>query len=1028
MLVRVTIDKGLTLHLFFRDGHITFSDASTVVPWYSPKGRVERIMAATLPILLWGAATALRYSAVRHPSFKARLAEKDLLAQIKTRDELTGRWYQFKSGRLKSRAGVHPSAQVCLTFRTAEIGAKLLTPPLDHQKFVNAAKAFNVEIDGPEELSLWFMETLRMIQTVGWSYGTAAADGEVRYVNNTNGGPVFVYVKDGRIIRITPIEFDDSEDAPSWSVKARGRTFTPPRRTTIAPHALASKSVIYSKDRLLYPLKRVDFDPNGNRNCGNRGKSGYERITWEEALGIVAGEIKRVRREHGKGAILSSHSSHHTWGNVGYYISANFRFMNTIGHTKMVINPDSWEGWYWGAMHHYGHSMRNGAFEPYGQMQDCLESCEMIVFWSSDPESSSGSYAAFEGTIRRQWAKELGVKMVHIDPYFNHTSAFLGGKWIPVLPGTSPALAHAISYVWIDEGLYDEEYVALRTTGFEKWRAYIMGDEDGTAKTPEWQEPETGVRAHVVRALAREWGNKKTYLAAGGKGTTFGGACRSATGTQWARSMVCLMAMQGLGKPGVNFGNLQTGAPLDLHFYFPGYAEGGISGDIEGSGTAFNLFQRMPHVMSMNSVSQKVPRTYIAESITEERVEGYPTDPRSLERQFQKFSYPSPGHSRIRMMYKYGGSHFSTVMDSNRLVRAYQSDKLEFVINQSIWDEGEVKFADIVLPVCTNFERWDIGEWAVAGGYAHHNECQLNHRVIAMQHKCIEPLGESRSDFQIFLDISKRLGLGAYFAQGMRELDWCKLQFEASDLKEVVSWKDFLKKGYYVVPAEAENLRVPTAFRWFAEGRKKDVPEPHPLPSEYGGEFREGLQTQSGKIEFEATSLKNFGDEERPPINRYIPSWEGLNNKLLSARFPLQLITPHPRYSFHTHTDGKDSAINDIEAHRVLIDGYYYWPARINPRDAVERGIAHHDLIRLFNDRGDVICAAVVTERILPGVIHSYESSAVYDPIGEPGLSPERGGCVNQLTPARPQTAKTTATAPNSCLIQVEQWRSSAPN
>ena len=1028
MLVRVTIDKGLTLHLFFRDGHITFSDASTVVPWYSPKGRVERIMAATLPILLWGAATALRYSAVRHSSFKARLAEKDLLAQIKTRDELTGRWYQFKSGRLKSRAGVHPSAQVCLTFRTAEIGAKLLTPPLDHQKFVNAAKAFNVEIDGPEELSLWFMETLRMIQTVGWSYGTAAADGEVRYVNNTNGGPVFVYVKDGRIIRITPIEFDDSEDAPSWSVKARGRTFTPPRRTTIAPHALASKSVIYSKDRLLYPLKRVDFDPNGNRNCGNRGKSGYERITWEEALDIVAGEIKRVRREHGKGAILSSHSSHHTWGNVGYYISANFRFMNTIGHTKMVINPDSWEGWYWGAMHHYGHSMRNGAFEPYGQMQDCLESCEMIVFWSSDPESSSGSYAAFEGTIRRQWAKELGVKMVHIDPYFNHTSAFLGGKWIPVLPGTSPALAHAISYVWIDEGLYDEEYVALRTTGFEKWRAYIMGDEDGTAKTPEWQEPETGVRAHVVRALAREWGNKKTYLAAGGKGTTFGGACRSATGTQWARSMVCLMAMQGLGKPGVNFGNLQTGAPLDLHFYFPGYAEGGISGDIEGSGTAFNLFQRMPHVMSMNSVSQKVPRTYIAESITEERVEGYPTDPRSLERQFQKFSYPSPGHSRIRMMYKYGGSHFSTVMDSNRLVRAYQSDKLEFVINQSIWNEGEVKFADIVLPVCTNFERWDIGEWAVAGGYAHHNECQLNHRVIAMQHKCIEPLGESRSDFQIFLDISKRLGLGAYFAQGMRELDWCKLQFEASDLKEVVSWKDFLKKGYYVVPAEAENLRVPTSFRWFAEGRKKDVPEPHPLPSEYGGEFREGLQTQSGKIEFEATSLKNFGDEERPPINRYIPSWEGLNNKLLSARFPLQLITPHPRYSFHTHTDGKDSAINDIEAHRVLIDGYYYWPARINPRDAVERGIAHHDLIRLFNDRGDVICAAVVTERILPGVIHSYESSAVYDPIGEPGLSPERGGCVNQLTPARPQTAKTTATAPNSCLIQVEQWRSSAPN
>jgi len=983
-------------------------------------------MSGTLPILLWGIATALRYTAARHLVFKSRLGEKDLLAQIRTRDGSVGRWYQFKGGRLKSRSGIHPAAEISLTFRTAETGARLLTPPLDHQQFVNAAKAFSVEIDGPEELSLWFMETLRMVQTVGWSFGTPAADGETRYVNNTNGGPVFVYVKDGRIVRVTPIEFDDS-DAPSWSMTARGRVFKPPRQTTLAPHALASKSVVYSKDRLLHPLKRVDFDPQGDRNCANRGKSGYQRISWDEALDIVAGEIKRVRREHGKGAILSSHSSHHTWGNVGYYISSNFRFMNTIGHTKMVINPDSWEGWYWGAMHHYGYSMRNGASEPYGQVQDCLENCEMIVFWSSDPESSSGSYAAFEGTIRRQWARELGIKMVHIDPYLNHTSGFLGGKWIPVIPGTSPALAQAITYVWIDEDLYDKQYVAERTTGFEKWRAYIMGEEDGRPKTPEWQEFETGVPAHVVRVLAREWGAKKTYLAAGGKGTTFGGACRSATGIQWARSMVCLMAMQGLGKPGVNFGNLQTGAPLNHHFYFPGYAEGGISGDIEGSGTAFSLFQRMPHVMSMNSVSQKVPRTYIPESITEERVEGYPTDPRSLERQFQKFSYPSPGHSRIRMLYKYGGSHFSTVMDSNRLVRAYQSDALEFVVNQSIWDEGETRFADIVLPACTNFERWDIGEWAVAGGYSHHNESQLNHRVIAMQHKCIEPLGESRSDFQIFLDISKRLGLGAYFAQGMTELDWCKLQFDASDLKGVITWKEFLRKGYYVVPAEEEKLRAPTAFSWFAEGRKKDVPEPHPLPSEYGGEFREGLQTQSGKIEFEAMSLKKFGeDPERPPINRYIPSWEGRRNSTLAARFPLQLITPHPRYSFHTHTDGKDSTINDIEAHRLLIDGRYYWPARLNPQDAAERGIENHDLIRLFNDRGEVICGAVVTERILAGVVHSYESSAVYDPIGEPGLSPERGGCVNQLTPARPQTAKTTATAPNSCLIEVEQWRATA--
>ena len=59
--------------------------------------------------------------------------------------------------------------------------------------------------------------------------------------------------------------------------------FTPPRKTTLAPHGQNAKSIVYSPDRLLYPMKRVDFDPNGERNPQNRGKSGYVRISWDEA-------------------------------------------------------------------------------------------------------------------------------------------------------------------------------------------------------------------------------------------------------------------------------------------------------------------------------------------------------------------------------------------------------------------------------------------------------------------------------------------------------------------------------------------------------------------------------------------------------------------------------------------------------------------------------------------------------------------------------------------------------------------------
>ena len=958
------------------------------------------------------------------PAFRRRLKEKNFTAQIKVRGDGFGRTYRFHNGRVSSERKTIPNAHMSMVFRDTASAVQLMTASTDFLKQINAMKNFVVDVEGRDEYAIWFMQTLKMLQQLRATpqYGTQAGKNEARYVNNTNGGPVFVYVKKGRIVRITPITFDD-QDARPWTIRARGKSFTPPRKGTVNPYVFGLKSLIYSKDRLLYPMKRVDFDPHGKRNCNNRGISGYERISWDQALDLVAEEIKRVKREHGPGAIMNGSGSHHSWGNLGYWLSAKTRFMNSIGSSHVVHNPDSWEGWYWGAMHHWGNSIRNGATDTYGTVEDCLKEAQLIVFWSSDPESTSGVYGAFEGTIRRQWAKELGIQMVHIDPYFNHTAALLGGKWIAPRPDTGNAMALAIAYVWIDEGLYDTDYVRDRTVGFDKWRDYILGRQDDLPKTPEWQEQETNVPAREVRALARLWGSRKTYLSPGGL-TGFGGACRCATGIEWARSMVCLMAMQGLGKPGVNMGCLQQGAPLDTNFYFPGYAEGGLSGDLDYTGMRVSMYQRMPQLPTMNSVSQMIPRLRIPEAILDQACEGYPTDPKSIEGQFKKFSYPAPGHSPARMYYKYGGSHFGTMADSNRYAKAYRSENLEFVVNQSIWFEGEAKFADVILPACTNFERWDIGETANSGGYSHHQFIQWNHRIITMQHKCIEPLGESKSDYQIFLELAQRLGLGAPYSEGMTELQWCRRLFEASDLPKVISWNRFMRKGYYVVPAVADELRAPVSYRWFAEGRKKDVPELSPLPSDFTETWREGLQTQSGKLEFESSSLKRFApdDPERPPIPTYIPSWEGHHTRNLYEKYPLNLISPHPRYSFHTMFDAKDGTINDVKDHRVLIDGYYYWIVRINSRDAAQRGIKPNDLVRVFNDRGQVICAAHVTERIAPGTVHSFEGSAVYEPIGDPGTSPDRGGCINVLTSSRNIISKSHSTASNSCLVQVESW------
>ncbi len=974
-------------------------------------------------IILWGLYVLLRYTALRYPAFRARLAERNLTAQIKTWDDSVGRHFTFRDGKLASAGGVHPDPDICLSFKTAKLAASLLMPPIDWLDQINALKDFKLRMEGPEDLTNWFAQTLMMSQSIGWKFGTEMADGVTRYCNMTNGGPVFIDVKDGKILRMTPLEFGD-DDPPPWTIEARGMKFTPPRKTTLAPHGQNAKSIVYSPDRLLYPMKRVDFDPDGERNCHNRGISGYERISWDEALDIVASEIKRVKREHGPGAMAVGHGSHHTWGNIGYYLSALYRFRNAVGHTQIHHNPDSWEGWYWGAMHHWGHSLRVGQSETYGTVEDCLQNCDMIVSWAADPESTSGSYGAQEGTVRRQWLKnpDLGIKIVHIDPYYNSTAQFLPGKWLAPRPTTSPALAMAIAYVWIDEDLYDKEYVATHTTGFEVWKAYLLGTEDGVPKTPEWQQGETGVAARDVRALAREWGTKRVYLAPGGWGNGHGGACRNQTGIQWARVMVCLIAMQGLGKPGVNMGNLQWGCPLDFNFYFPGYADGGMSGDLENTAMPVELYQRMPQLPTMNTPFQKIPRIWLPEAILDGKAEGYSWVGKSIEHQFAKFTYPAPGHARVAMLYKYGGSILSTMNNTNRHVKMYQSANLEFVVNQSIWNEGEARFGDILLPACTNFERTDISEWAGLGGYGHHGQQQLNHRVIIFQAPAIAPMGESKSDFWIFNELSKRLGLANYFSEGINEIDWVKRLFDASDLPQRISWKKFLKRGYYVVPAEREEFRAPVSFRWFWEGRKKDVPEPHPLPSDYSGEYLKGLQTQSGKLEFECNSLKRFNDPDRPPIVKYVPSWEGRHSGERFENYPLQMLTPHSKYSFHTQGDGKDSFLLNIADHRVEIDGYYYWIMRLNAEDAAARGIKKGDLVKVFNDRGAVICAALPTQRLPRGVCHGYESSAIYDPMGTPGKSVDRGGCLNLLTPERSQVSRTHSLAGANALVEVEPW------
>lgn len=825
------------------------------------------------------------------------------------------------------------------------------------------------------------------------------------------GGPITVHTEDGVIRRVRPLVLDDS-DPEGWTLEARGKKFSPPRNTTVSLVALNERDRVYAYDRNKYPMIRVDFEETAdgkNRNTQNRGKSGYRRATWEEALGLVAREIRRIQGKYGKEAVTAMTSSHHSWGLVGYKMSAFKRFFNMLGYTRVMDNPDSWEGFHWGAPHVYGYNWRLGSPENFDLLEDALQNVETLIMWSHDPDTTRSGYSTNESAIWRHWLKELGVQFIYIDPFNNFSSVKNGDKCLSPRMGTDAALAEAIAYVWLTEGTYDKEYVDKHVHRFDEWADHILGKGvDRTPKTPKWAEEITGVKAADIKAVARRWASTKTMGGSGSRGG-YGGVCRTAGGVDFARIMIQLFAMQGMGKPGQNMWTACAGAPMDYNFSFAGYS------DPTGSIASEPIADHAP----VNDVEQVLYRTNLPEAVLDGHYEWYSDGfcGASIEQQFTEHVYPLPGKSKVHMFYRYGGSFFGSMLDTNKWARMYKSDELEFVVNQDIFFNPEARFADVIFPACTNLERNDIGEFSNTGnrGYQSHGQNAVNWQVVVFQEKAIEPLWESRSDYWIFSQLAERLGFGQQYTEGRTDMDWCKRFWEKTDLCKRISWEDFVKKGYYVVPVP-ENHERHYGFRWFAEGYPCDTPNHRPCQEE--GK----LGTLTGKFEFVSESILKYcpHDECRTPIATYKESWEG-RTSLLRHKYPYALMSPHIRYDYHTHFQQHCKWLWEIPENRKVINGNPYQVIRMNPQLAAKKGIREGDLVRMFNDRGSVLGVARLTNRLTPETIHCYSSSGIYNPVVYGEITTDKGGCTNLLTPSRLMGEKVPGMAPNSCLIDIEK-------
>ena len=274
------------------------------------------------------------------------------------------------------------------------------------------------------------------------------------------GAEGVVDVKNGKIVRVRPLHYDwkySRDEINPWKIKRNGATLEPLMKSLPPPFNLAYKKRAYSPNRILYPLKRVDWDPDGERNPQNRGKSKYKRISWDEATDIIASEIRRIQKKYGPLAICTQTEGHGESKTVHPSHGSPSTLMGkTGGFTQQIRNADSWEGWYWGAMHVWGTGYQGMMAPAANIIKDVSEKSELILCWGFDPETSAWGFCGqFPSRLSYFW-RDAGITQVYICPELNYGAAVHADKWIPVLPNTDVALQLAIIYTWIKEGTYNK--------------------------------------------------------------------------------------------------------------------------------------------------------------------------------------------------------------------------------------------------------------------------------------------------------------------------------------------------------------------------------------------------------------------------------------------------------------------------------------------------------------------------------------------------------------------------------------------
>lgn len=769
------------------------------------------------------------------------------------------------------------------------------------------------------------------------------------------------HVRDGRLIALT-----SAGDVPREESAGDESIGCMQRRACMKGYA--ERKRLYAPDRLKYPLLQT----------GERGNlATFKRISWDEAIDRACEKIELMKERQKTLGYLP------IWELGGTPLPFMGPYLSAYGHHSAGNQNDClYNALGKGVTGHPAIDMLNSKF---------------IIVWSADPQTTS-PHLPFIMTK----AREQGIPIVVVDSRYTGTvGAMATGApgltpWIAPRPGTDSAILVAMMNTIYCRGLHNEAYLREYCFGFypndkvvsrspgknpvtgEAWKGQtfvvpkgqsfveyleeLNREKGGEAGVLRWAAELSGVDAKTIETLALTYAHAKPACLY--SGWTAGGAQRTGNGMYYTWLLLALAAMT--GNATVRGGGIGSLSPVDGMSLKLGKAPG------LGKGEKSKAILFSQHLSSQVILTGRDSRT--AEQLRDDvlRMNGIDLgeDPRL----------------RIEMVWRGAGScdTFNQRGAINPKLLAWK--KLESIICYERFMSSTARYADIVLPVVTHFEE----------SFFTGSRVKTDTNVVR---KIVEPMYESKPDWEINTMIAERLGLD-YGRRGMSDEEVMAIQWKGAKVPEAYKAID-------------PNFKLPT-FEEMLEKANLQLPTPPEKSVIAAAKFAPGeFPTDTGRINFYSPFLASRGRlMQKAARCQYVRPPEGREDVVEGRKgakgvaYPLQFTTPHMPNRSHSSFDNTTILMDAFE-HGVFM----------HPSDAQVRGISEGDMVYVWNDAGCMKLPAILTLRQVPGVVAIGEGAwyqpsekeffeAWFDTDGDG--KPEKhtvpvdvGGAVNTLTTDR---------------------------